>query len=119
MGWIESLITKDAILGAVVGAIVGAILTYRAQLALDNRRQNQKILGALKGIYVELNTNYKQLASQYEKEKWKNFKKSDPKQHHLPPLKMNFQDMLKSFPKRRDIPLARTQGRWVPAILRL
>ena len=72
--------TKDAL----VGALVGAVVTYTVQRALDNKRQNQQILGALEGIRAELNTNYKKLASQYEKENWKDFKKSDPKQYHLP-----------------------------------
>ena len=65
---------------------MGALVTYTVQRALDNKRQNQQILGALEGIRAELNTNYKELASQYEKENWKDFKKSDPKQYHLPPF---------------------------------
>ena len=101
MGWIDSLITwfnelitKDPTMAVIVGtitaaitaAIVGALATYTVQGVSDNRRQKQRILGALGGIHAELNTTCKELALQYEKENWKNFKKSDPKQYHLPPF---------------------------------
>ena len=79
---LNKFITKDAI----VGVIVGAIVTYTVQRALDNKRQNQQILGALHGIHAELNTTYKELALQYKKEKWKDFKERDPGRYHLPPF---------------------------------
>ncbi len=91
--WFNELITKDAttavivgtITAALVGAFVGAFVTYVFQMASDNRRRGQRIVGVLEGICAELNTVYKQLISQYEKEKWKDFKKSSPNQYD-PPL---------------------------------
>ena len=65
---------------------MGALLAYTVQRALDNKRQNQEILGALEGIRAELNATYKELVSQYEKENWKGFKKIDRNQHPRPPF---------------------------------
>ena len=62
--WFNELITKDltiavivgTIMAALVGAFVGAFMTYVFQMASDNNRRNQRIVGALEGISAELNT---------------------------------------------------------------